>query len=87
MSRRLEGKKVAATIRQEVAEAVAEMTAAGRVFRLRGHGMPTVGKADERGDLYVTVDVQIPVTLSPQERTHYEALRALAGAKAEPAKA
>ena len=32
----------------------------GQVFRLKGHGMPTVGKPDERGDLYATVDVQLP---------------------------
>ena len=46
-------------------------------FRLRGHGMPTVGKPDEKGDLYATVDVQIPATLTPEARTHYEALRKL----------
>jgi len=56
---------------------VPELTRAGRVFRLRGHGMPTVGKPDEKGDLYATVDVQIPATLTPEARTHYEALRKL----------
>jgi DnaJ-class molecular chaperone len=39
--------------------------------------MPTVGKPDEKGDLYATVDVQIPATLTPEARTHYEALRKL----------
>ena len=29
----------------------------GQVFRLKGHGMPAVGKPDEHGDLYATVDV------------------------------
>ncbi len=52
-------------------------TAGGRVFRLRGHGMPTVGKPDQRGDLYATVDVTIPGSLSDEERQHYEALREL----------
>ena len=56
---------------------IPELTANGRVFRLRGHGMPTVGAADSRGDLYATADVQIPATLSPDERKHYEALRDL----------
>ena len=56
---------------------IPELTQAGRVFRMRGHGMPIVGKADERGDLYATVDVQIPQALSSEEREHYEALRAL----------
>jgi curved DNA-binding protein len=54
---------------------VPELTANGRVFRLRGHGMPTVGKPDERGDLYATVDVQLPSSLSEKERKHYEALK------------
>jgi len=57
---------------------IPEMTAAGRVFRLRGHGLPTVSKPDDRGDLYVTTEIQIPTQLSPEERRHYEALRTLA---------
>src|SRR6185436_10615178 len=47
---------------------VPEMTGSGRVFRLRGHGLPTVGKPDERGDLYATVDLQIPQSLSQDAR-------------------
>jgi len=57
---------------------VPELTSSGRVFRLRGHGMPTVGKPDERGDLYATVEIHVPSGLSPEERTHYEELKRLA---------
>jgi DnaJ-class molecular chaperone len=53
------------------------LTGTGRVFRLRAHGMPTVGKKDERGDLYATVDVTIPTALSDDARKLYEALRDL----------
>jgi DnaJ-class molecular chaperone len=63
---------------------VPELTSSGRVFRLRGHGMPTVGKPGERGDLYVTAEIQIPSTLSPEERRHYEALQALDTEKVNP---
>ncbi|HUL74679.1 MAG TPA: J domain-containing protein [Vicinamibacterales bacterium] len=56
---------------------VPELTGAGRVFRLRGHGMPAVGKAEDKGDLYATVEVQIPSSLTPEQRAHYEALRKL----------
>jgi DnaJ-class molecular chaperone len=49
----------------------------GQVFRLKGQGMPTAGKPDERGDLYATVDVQLPRELSAEERRHYEALKRL----------
>jgi DnaJ-class molecular chaperone len=63
---------------------IPELTSSGRVFRLRGHGMPAVGKPAERGDLYVTVDIQIPSSLSPEERQHYDALAALAAEKVKP---
>jgi DnaJ-class molecular chaperone len=56
---------------------VPELTAAGRVFRLRGHGMPIVGRKDERGDLYVTAEIAMPSRLTPDAREHYEALRRL----------
>ncbi|HYB97498.1 MAG TPA: DnaJ C-terminal domain-containing protein [Vicinamibacterales bacterium] len=47
----------------------------GQRFRLRGHGLPNVGKADERGDLYANVEVDVPKALSDEERKHYEALK------------
>jgi len=56
---------------------VPALTANGRVFRLRGHGMPKVGQPTERGDLYASVSVQIPAALSDEARTHYEALKVL----------
>ena len=48
-----------------------------QVFRLKGHGMPAVGKSDEHGDLYATVDVQLPRQLTQEQRTHFEALQKL----------
>lgn len=56
---------------------IPELTANGRTFRLRGHGMPSVGKPAERGDLYASVTVQVPNALSDEARAHYEALKAL----------
>jgi DnaJ-class molecular chaperone len=50
-------------------------TQSGQRFRLRGHGLPNVGKPEERGDLYANVEVEIPRSLSEEERKHYEALR------------
>ena len=49
----------------------------GQVFRLRGHGMPVVGKSGETGDLYATVDVELPKTLTNEQRAHFEALQKL----------
>jgi len=55
------------------------LTQNGQVFRLKGYGMPVVGKPDEKGDLYARVEVQLPAKLSAEEREHYEALRRLSG--------
>jgi DnaJ-class molecular chaperone len=52
-------------------------TQSAQVFRLKGHGMPTAGKPDQHGDLYATADVQLPRELTPEMRTHFEALRKL----------
>jgi curved DNA-binding protein len=60
---------------------VPEMTRAGRVFRLRGHGMPAVGKPHERGDLYATVEIAIPERLSDEQRKLYESLKAIDDAR------
>ena len=49
----------------------------GQVLRLKGHGMPAVGRPDDRGDLYATVDVRLPQTLTPEQKTHFEALAQL----------
>jgi len=48
-------------------------TQSGRAFRLAQKGMPPLGKG-ERGDLFVTVAVEIPAEPSAQERAQYEAL-------------
>jgi curved DNA-binding protein len=53
------------------------MTQNGQVFRLKGHGMPTAGKPDQHGDLYATVDVQLPRELTPEQRSHFEGLKKL----------
>jgi curved DNA-binding protein len=50
-------------------------TQSGQRFRLRGHGLPAVGKPDDRGDLYANVEVDIPKKLSDEERKLYEDLR------------
>jgi DnaJ-class molecular chaperone len=49
----------------------------GQVLRLKGHGMPTVGKPDQRGDLYVTVDIRLPRQLSPEQKRLFEELARL----------
>jgi curved DNA-binding protein len=49
----------------------------GQMFRLRTHGLPTSTKDGQPGDLYATIDVVVPQSLSQEQRQHYEALAAL----------
>jgi DnaJ-class molecular chaperone len=55
------------------------LTQNGQLFRLKGYGMPAVGKSDDKGDLYARVDVQLPTSLTDKEREHFEALKKLGG--------
>jgi len=48
-----------------------------QVFRLNGHGMPVAGKPEDTGDLYATVEVQLPKELTAEQRSHFEALQQL----------
>ncbi len=56
---------------------IAPGTQPGQVFRLRGEGLPAVGRDGARGDLYATVEVTLPHQLTDEEREHYEALKKL----------
>ncbi len=73
----LGGEAQVPTVTGSVRLKIPETTQSGQVFRLKGHGMPHVGKPDERGDLYATVEVQLPRALSKDQRQHYEALAKL----------
>lgn len=48
-------------------------TANGKVFRLRGQGMPVLGQPDSRGDLYAEVSVAIPTHLNAEQRRLFDA--------------
>lgn len=54
---------------------IPSLTQQGQTFRLKGHGMPTVGKPKERGDLYATASIVLPKKLSDQERKLFEQLK------------
>lgn len=52
-------------------------TANGKVFRLRGQGMPHFKQADQRGDLLAEITVTLPTNLSEEERRLFARLREL----------
>jgi curved DNA-binding protein len=49
----------------------------GRVFRLRGKGMPKLRQPTEYGDLFARLDVRLPTTLTPKQQELFEQLRRL----------
>ena len=50
-------------------------TQPGTRLRLKGQGAPALGKATQRGDHYVTVNVKVPTDLSDDARKLVEELR------------
>ncbi|MCG6924462.1 MAG: J domain-containing protein [Acidobacteria bacterium] len=50
-------------------------TPVGRVFRLRGQGLPRLGASKARGDLLASLTVDLPATLSEKQRELFEQLR------------
>jgi curved DNA-binding protein len=49
----------------------------GTRFRLRGKGMPVLGRPQERGDLFAVVEVVLPQSLSDKERELFMELQRL----------
>lgn len=53
---------------------IPEGTQTGQRFRLRGKGMPHVRSASTVGDLYVHVELEVPVKLSAEQKQAIEQL-------------
>jgi curved DNA-binding protein len=49
----------------------------GTEMRLKGQGMPRLGRSGQRGDLYVTVDVRLPEKLTEREKALFRDLEKL----------
>ena len=49
-------------------------TDSGKIFRLRGLGMPTFGKPETRGDAYVKMMITVPKNLSASEKAAFSEL-------------
>ena len=72
----LGGEVTVPTIDGRVALRIPELTQNGRQFRLTGKGMPVLGGASKRGDLYVKARIQLPESLTPEEKAQFQAMRA-----------
>jgi molecular chaperone DnaJ len=74
----LGGEVLVPTPTGRVAMTVPPETQAGKLFRLRGQGMPRLkGKKDERGDLLARARIVLPANLTNRERELYRQLRDL----------
>ncbi|MGD9711998.1 MAG: DnaJ C-terminal domain-containing protein [Thermomicrobiales bacterium] len=74
----LGGEVLVPTPTGQVALTIPEATQQGRVFRLRGMGMPILkSKSGERGDLLARANVVLPAKLSAREKQLVEEMRAM----------
>lgn len=63
------------TLEGNLALIIPANTQNGRVFRLRGQGLPTTHNPEGRGDLLVEIAVELPVPLSEEEKRRFAELR------------
>ncbi|HSD83800.1 MAG TPA: J domain-containing protein, partial [Anaerolineae bacterium] len=70
----LGGEATVRTLTGQVSMKVPSETQPGRVIRLRGQGMPNLRDPQQRGDLYVKVQVRLPQQLSVEEKRLFEQL-------------
>jgi curved DNA-binding protein len=75
----LGGEARVSTLGRDVSLRIPAGTSSGKTFRLRGEGMSKPRNSRRRGDLLVTVQVQIPQELSPKERELFQELAGLQG--------
>ncbi|HXF50734.1 MAG TPA: J domain-containing protein [Dehalococcoidia bacterium] len=65
------------TVTGRVALKIPPLTQNGRVFRLRGLGMPHLENPQTKGDMYVKVVAKLPERLDEREKALFEELKAL----------
>ena len=73
----LGGETTVPTLKGRVSLRIPPETKAGRVFRLRGQGMPHLKNPSQYGDLYVEVQPLIPEHLSDREKDLFRQLAAM----------
>lgn len=50
-------------------------TQSGTIFKVRNEGAPVIGEEKQRGDLYVKIEVEIPKSLSREEKKLWEEMK------------
>lgn len=70
----LGGKISVPTMKGKILFPIAAETANGKVFRIKGKGMPIYNQADKFGDLYIKIEVELPTSLSQKEKELFQQL-------------
>lgn len=73
----LGGKVTVPTLKGKANIAIPKGTQPGKKLKLKGKGMTEYNKPDQRGDLFLTIQVEIPTQLSTEEESHFQALAAM----------
>ena len=69
----LGGEVEVSTVDKTVKLTIPAGTDSGKTFRLKGLGMPVLGNAKKHGDLYATMEVQVPKNLTDEQREKFKA--------------
>jgi DnaJ-class molecular chaperone len=77
----LGGEATVPTLERPLVLTIPAGTQNGKVFRLRGQGMPNLKQPDQRGDLLAEVNVTLPTNLSDEEKRLVQRLREIRGGK------
>ncbi len=73
----LGGKISVPTMKGKILFPIAPETANGKVFRIKGKGMPIYNQTNKFGDLYIKIEVQLPTKLSQKEKELFQQLSKL----------
>ena len=73
----LGGKISVPTMKGKILFPIAAETPNGKVFRIKGKGMPIYNQTNKFGDLYIKIEVELPQNLSQKEKELFEELSKL----------
>ncbi len=75
----LGGEAIVPTLKGKIKLKIPPETQSGRVFRLKGQGMPSLQNTEQRGDLYAKVVITLPENLTDEEIELFEELADIRG--------
>lgn len=75
----LGGEAIVTTLKGKIKLRIPPETQSGKVFRIKGQGMPNLKNPEERGDLYAKVMITVPENLSEEEIELFEELADIRG--------